>query len=339
MSEQCRRVGVTLPLAGLELAEHRGAVDQLVAAGIGEVSTAEVNGVDGLTPLVLCAAWQADLQLTCAVVSVFTRGPATLAMTAAGLAETAPGRARFGIGAGSDRIVHGWNGIPFTRPHQRVADTVRFLRAVLTRGRVDPGTPAAEAAERLGSHRFRLDRAPTTPPKLLIAALGPRMQQLAAAEADGVVLNFLSPTDVAHIRAATADVPRAVDTPFEVTARVFVIPGDGDAAELAARRQIAAYLTVPVYTSFHRWLGRGGQLTALLAAWASGDRARAVEAIPDQLVRDLIILGSPADCAAGIRRYLDAGIDLVTIALIPPHGTPMPAGEQIEFLCDLARRL
>jgi probable F420-dependent oxidoreductase len=323
-------IGVTLPFDGLELHEHRDVLRRLCAAGYTEVSTGEVNGVDALAPLVLFAAWEPELLVSCAVVSVFTRGPGLLAMTAAGLAEAAPGRARFGIGAGSDRIVENWNGVPFTKPYTRVADTLAFLRAVLADGRAPD-----DIAAKVGSTGFRLARVPAQPPALLLAALGPRMQRLAAARADGVVLNWLGPDDVRFVREEAARVDREVDAPFEVEARVFVIPGADAATETAARRQIAAYLTVPVYTRFQEWLGRGELLRPMVDAWHAGDRQRAVALVPDQAIEDLIITGTPAECAAGVRRYLDAGVDVVTIALLPPHGRTLSAEEKVDFLCEL----
>ncbi|HEY4279706.1 MAG TPA: LLM class F420-dependent oxidoreductase [Conexibacter sp.] len=325
-----KRIGITVPFDGLSLLEHREPLARLCEAGYGEVSTGEVNALDGVTPLILFSAWQPQLTLSVGIVSAFTRGPGVLAMTAAAMAEAAPGKARFGIGAGSDRVVEGWNGIPFAKPYSRVANTLRFLRGVLATGRAERG------AEELGSKGFRLTRLPEVPPQLLIAALGPKMQQLAKAEADGVILNFLSPGDVRLIADHTAGTARELDAPLEVEARVFVIPGSDSAAELAARRHIAAYLTVPVYTEFQRWLGRGAQIEPLLEAWNGGDRKRAVELVPDELVSDLFVMGTPAECAAGVARYLDAGVDIATIAFLPPFGRELSAREQVDFLCAMA---
>jgi len=323
-------IGVTIPFDGLPLHEHREAIGRLWEAGYREVSTGEVNGADALTPLVLAAAWQPELTVSAAVVSVFTRGPGLLAMTAAALADAAPGRARFGIGASSDRIVEGWNGVPFHKPYTKVADALAFLRAVLGGDKAPP-----EIAEAAGSDGFRLARVPEQPPALMVAALGPRMQRLAAASGDGVVLNWLGPDDVGFVREAASQVTREVDRPFEIEARVFVIPGEDAAVEIAARRQIAAYLSVPVYANFQRWLGRGEALEPMIAAWEGGDRKGATALVPDAAVEDLFITGSPERCAAGVRRYLDAGVDVATIALLPPPGSPMTAAEQIDFLCAL----
>jgi probable F420-dependent oxidoreductase len=330
------QVGVTLPIAGLPLHQHRDAVVRLAEAGVREVSTGEANGYDALTPLVLASAWRPDLTLSVSVVSAFTRGPTVMAATAAALAEAAPGRAWFGIGAGSDRIVQGWNGIPFERPYSRVAHTLRVLRAALSGQRA---SVAGESAAALGIEDFKLAAPPARPPALVVAALGPRMQRLAAAEADGVALNFLSAADIATVRAATAGVERALPDPLSVQVRVFVVPGEGDRAELAARRHIAAYLTVPVYANFQRWLGRGDQLAELRAAWDSGDRAKAVEVIPDEVVSDLFMIGSPSECARGVRAYLDAGVDVATLALVQPHGAALAPSDQVDFLRDLAAHL
>lgn len=326
-------VGVTVPFDGLSLSDHREPLQRLVDAGYEEISTGEVNGCDALTPLILFGGWQPQLTLSVAIVSAFTRGPALLAMTAAAMAEAAPGKARFGIGAGSDRIVEEWNGIPFVRPYTRVASVLRFLRETLTSSSSD-----ASAAV-LGSSGFRLARIPPVPPKLMLAALGPRMQRLAKAEADGVIVNFLAASDLARIHDHIAETPREVDSRFEIEARVFVIPGDDSATEMTARRQIAAYLTVPVYTAFQRWLGRGPELEPLLEAWAAGDRRRAIDVIPDHFVSDLFITGSSEQCAEGIRRYASSGVDIVTVALFPPHGIPFGPLQQVDFLCAIAGHL
>jgi alkanesulfonate monooxygenase SsuD/methylene tetrahydromethanopterin reductase-like flavin-dependent oxidoreductase (luciferase family) len=165
------------------------------------------------------------------------------------------------------------------------------------------------------------------------------MQRLAAAEADAVALNFLSAGDVATVRAAADGVHRTLPDPLSVQARVFVVPGEGDASELAARRMMAAYLTVPVYAEFQRWLGRGEQLAPMQAAWDGGDRAKAVELIPDEVVHDLFLVGSPGDCAKRVRGYLDAGVEIATLALLPPYGATFTPSDQVDFLTELVTKV
>jgi probable F420-dependent oxidoreductase len=325
------KLGVTLPFDDVSLRDHRPLLDRLIDSGYGEVWTGEVSANDGFSPLALWSGWYDQLSVTCAVTSVFTRGPGVLAMTAASMAEVAPGRCRFGIGAGSDVIVANWNGIPFERPYQKVADTLRFLRQTLSGERADD-YPTVHGKG------FVLARPVPVPPRLIVAALGPRMQELAAAEADGVCLNFLSARDVATVRGRCAGVDRIVSGPLETSVRIFVIPGAGDAVETAARRFIAGYLTVGVYARFQDWLGRGPELVPMQEAWAAGDRRKATQAIDTQTVRDLIVFGTPGDCAARVQDYFDAGADAATLYLLPTP-EPLPPGDRVDFLTELAANL
>jgi alkanesulfonate monooxygenase SsuD/methylene tetrahydromethanopterin reductase-like flavin-dependent oxidoreductase (luciferase family) len=95
---------------------------------------------------------------------------------------------------------------------------------------------------------------------------------------------------------------------------------DDDAARAIARRAIAAYLTVGVYRAFHEWLGRGEQLAAMWQAWEAGDRKAALAAIPDEVVDELVVHGSPERCREQVRRYVDAGVTTPVLALLPTGG-------------------
>jgi probable F420-dependent oxidoreductase len=242
---------------------------------------------------------------------VFTRGPATLAQCAAGLAAAAPGRVAIGIGASSDVIVERWNGIPFDRPVARVRDTARFLRAALA------GEKVTERYETFAVDGFRLGLVPDPPPRLLVAALRPRMLRLAGRESDGAILNWLAPGDVATVTPYV----HAGGPGKEIAARIFVAAtADAEAARAVGRRALAAYLNVPVYRAFHQWLGRGERLGPVWAAWAAGDRRGALAALDDDLVDELVVHGPPAACRERVGRYVEAGVHTPILALLPTGG-------------------
>ena len=79
---------------------------------------------------------------------------------------------------------------------------------------------------------------------------------------------------------------------------------------------IAAYLNVGVYAEFHRWLGRGPELTPMWEAWQAGDRKAALAAIPDSVVDDLVVHGSFDECRAHVGRYVQSGVDIPFMALV-----------------------
>ena len=117
------RWGLTLPLFGMGLPEHREIVESLESLGYTDAWSAETNGVDAFTPLALAAGWSDGLRLGTAIAGLYTRGPALLAMNAATIANLAPGRFVLGVGTSSQVIVEQWNGIELANPYQRARDT------------------------------------------------------------------------------------------------------------------------------------------------------------------------------------------------------------------------
>ena len=104
----------------------------------------------------------------------------------------------------------------------------------------------------------------------------------------------------------------------EIVARIFVCPSENtEVVRTAGRFAVAAYLNVPVYAAFHEWLGRGPALQGMWDAWKAGDRKAALAAIPDEVVDELIVHGSPEQCRSTIQRYFDNGVTTSALALLP----------------------
>ncbi len=299
------RYGLTIPYDRTPLADSRALVDEIAELGYSDVWTAEASGTDGFTPLAMAAAWQGGLRLGTAIIPSFTRGPATLAMCAATLAEAAPGRFQLGIGTSSDVIVERWNGIAFEEPYRRNRDMVRFLRAALA------GEKVSEDYDTFSVKGFRLDRPPAVPPPILVAALRPGMLRLAGRLGDGTIINWLSAEDVLRI------VPE-VGPGKDIVARIYVCPNE-DAATVrsSAKLLIAAYLNVEVYALFQEWLGRGPQLQAMWDLWRAGDRKAAVASVPDSVVDELIVHGTPEQCREHIDRYVANGVTIPVLMPLP----------------------
>jgi probable F420-dependent oxidoreductase len=291
-----QRHGITVPFEGVPLHEHREWFEEAEALGYTDLWSAESGGADAFTPLALAAAWAPTLRLGTAIVPVFTRGAATLAATVASMVQAAPGRFALGIGTSSNVIVENWNGVPFELPYQRVRDTIRFLRAALA------GEKVTQEYETFAVKGFRLGIRVDEMPPILVAALRPGMLRLAGRDGDGAIINWLSADDVKTV------VPHVGDGK-EIVARIFVLPTeDEEVVRFVGRRALAAYLNVPVYAEFHEWLGRGEVLRPMWDAWRAGDREAATAAIPDSLVDELIVHGSPADCRAHLARYAENGV-------------------------------
>jgi probable F420-dependent oxidoreductase len=306
-----QRWGLTVPLTGLSLPENAELWRRAEAAGYTDLWSGETNGPDGFTPLALAAAWTEKLRLGTGVVGVMQRGRALLAQEAAALADASGGRFALGIGASSDRIVAGWNAMPFEKPLTKMSETIDFLRAALSGGRADGG--------------FKLERAPTERVPIIVAALRGKMLRLAVEKGDGAFTNFLPLEGLLKVAEQLDGAPDG----FELLCRFFCLPGEREQVEPLARFMFSSYITVPVYEAFYRWLGYGEQIDEMVAAWNAKDRQRAAEAAPWDLIEEMFIFGSPEQMRERLGAFVEGGI---TLPVITPITTPERLGELIDAL-------
>lgn len=316
---QPKRWALSVPLDGIPLAELAPVAREAERLGYTDAWSLEIDGTDCFTPLAAVGA-ATQMRVGTAIANTYTRGPATLAMSAAGLAEIAPGRFCLGLGAGSQPIVESWNNGIFARPATRVREMVEFLRQAFAGGRV------VFQGETFTVNGFRLSRPVSAAIPIYVAALRPGMLRVAGSVGDGVIINWLSvedvPKSVQVVRAAATEAGRDPQS-IEVTARLMVhIDPPAPDADQFVRRDIAAYMNVPVYKAFQQWLGRSELLGPMWDAWDSGDRRTALAAIPQQAIQELTLRGTPDDIRDHIQRYLDAGVDTAFLYLLTGEKDP-----------------
>ena len=287
------RWGLTVPFPGVPLHAHRELYQRAEAAGWHDLWSEETAGADGFSPLVLAAAWTERLRLVTGIVNAFTRGPAVMAQHCAAMQDASDGRFVLGLGSSSNVIVERWNEIPFERPLSRVRHMVEALRPVL-------------AGER-GPGGFKLAAPPETPPPIILAALRGKMLGLAAEAADGAFTNFLP------ISGAKQVVETFGRPDKELACRFFLVPQPRDEAIGTAKFMFTSYATVPVYTEFFRWLGWAEKIDPVVEAWQAGDRKRAVELVPEELVDEIFVFGSPDEQRDRLEQYADAGITTLVL--------------------------
>ncbi len=300
---------MSVPLPG-PLHSHAEKLNELADMGYTDIWSAEADGADAFTPLALAAAWEPRLRLGTAIVPAYTRSPACFVQSVASLADAAPGRFAIGIGSSSNVIVERWNGVPFEEPYKKVRDIVRFIKDALE------GEKIKKSYDTFEINGFRLGIQPEHKPPVLVAALREGMLRLAGREGDGAIINWLSADDVAKVVPIVTDAAGGDDR--EIVARIFCCPSENtEVVRAAAKFAIAAYLNVPVYAAFHQWLGRGEELQGMWDAWQAGDRKAALAEIPDSVVDELIVHGSPEACRAQIQSYFDNGVTTSSLSILP----------------------
>ena len=330
-----RRWGLTVPLSGIPLSDHETVYREAEALGYTDFWSAE-SDVDPWICLALGACWTSTATLGTAIVGVFSRGPAIIAIGAAAMGEAAPGRFVLGVGSGSNVTVERWNGGHFDKPLTRVTEVVQAVRQALD------GVPVNVDGRTLKVSGFKLGRPAPYRVPIYVAALQERMIRQAVRVADGVITNWLSADDVRQVAAVVRDEAQKVGkdpSSFPILCRISVNPTREPRAREQFRRAVTAYLNVPVYRRFHQWLGRGEALAEMNARWDAGDRKGALAAVPERAIDELAVFGTPEECRAQLARYVDNGVTVPILNFMSLETDPAArAAESRAMLKALAPR-
>jgi len=314
------RLGVVLaPFATLPAAEFVAVARETEARGYHAAWTGEAAGYDAITLMATIATHTERLHVGSAVVPVQTRTPVVLGQSAATLSHLAPGRVLLGIGLSSKVIVGDWHGLAFAPSLQQIHEAVQVIRMVASGERVN------FEGKFYRVKNFRLAVPPPSPPvRVVLAALGPEMLELAGEIADGVVLNWIPPETVPisieHLEAGAKKAGRTLGD-FEIASFIRTcVTDEAGAAREALARDITGYATVDAYANFFRNAGFAEEVDLVNAAWRAGDRSGAVKQVSARFLDGLGVVGPEAFCRERIAEFARAGLTQPVIVPFAPGG-------------------
>lgn len=316
-----RRLGVNIPLEGLPVEESVVPMARFAEAlGYTDVWSAESGHVDGLTPLAAVAATCPSLRLGTAILPIYTRPPALMAMSAAGLQLLSGGRFVLGLGTSTSIIVERWMGQSFTKPLARVRETVAVIREALA------GKKVTFQGESIAIDGFRMSTGEVPEVPIYIAALGPKMLRLAGEIADGVILWLFTPEGVGdalkHVREGAEAVGRDPDSIDVVMRIVVAVDEDPQVLSYMMKRLATTYVMVDVYNASIRRQGFAAEADAVRRLWDAGDREGASSAISDELLNGIFIAGDHDSCRAKLERFREVGIKTPVLFPVSVDGDP-----------------
>src|SRR5229473_4770610 len=108
-------------------------VVELEERGLDVVWVAEAYGFDAATRLGYLAARTKRVELASGILPIYSRTPALLAQTAAGLDHISGGRAILGLGASGPQVIEGWHAVPYDKPLARTREIIDICRRVWRR--------------------------------------------------------------------------------------------------------------------------------------------------------------------------------------------------------------
>jgi F420-dependent oxidoreductase-like protein len=324
------RIGIALDYSG----GFHEAVDRVVElekAGIDVAVVAEAYSFDAISQLGYLAAKTNTIELASGVLPIYIRTPSLLAMTAAGLDYVSDGRFRLGIGTSGPQVMEGFHGVAFDAPLGRTREIVEICRAVWRRERVQYDGKhyqiplPAEAGTGLGkplkliNHPVR-ERIPIT-----IAALGPKNVELTAEIAEGWQPVFYLPDQAASVwgeaLAAGAAKRDPALGPLDVMVHASLAIGDNVEDRLAGvKPQLALYLGGMgakgrnFYHNLATRYGFGEAADRIQELYLSGRKQEAIDAVPDELVRGMSLIGPRGYVAERLAAFAEAGVTTLLLA-------------------------
>ena len=309
-----KRVAVTLP------------INQSLQDTITVVKWAEENGFDdgwfsdpgapdGLTTAAAIAPYTKTLRIGMAIVPVYTRSPTVLAASADVLGQALPGRFVLGLGSSSEAILQAFNGIKLEKPLTRVKETAILVRSMLKGEKSD-----FTDLNTVYSRGYSQDPSEPSVP-IYLAALRPKMIEMAAEFGDGVIFNLWPrtalPKMLEHVEIGAKRAGKKLED-VEIVNRFATIVSDDKAAAIEQfRRWFIPYFGNPVYNKFLAWCGYPEEAKELLEGWVARDRARTAAAFHDELVESIGVVGTPEEVRTRIKQHADEGI---TTSIISPVG-------------------
>jgi F420-dependent oxidoreductase-like protein len=326
------RIGIFLDYAGSGFKEAVDRVVELEKVGVDLALVAEAYSYDAVSQLGYLAAKTDRVELASGVFPIFTRTPTLLAMTAAGLDFVSDGRFRLGIGTSGPQVMEGFHGVEFDHPLGRTREVIEICRQVWRRENVmfdgkhyqvplppDHGTGLGKPLH-LINHPVR-ERIPIT-----IAALGPKNVELTAEVAEGWQPVFFYPEKADEawgdaLRAGTAKRDPELG-PLDVMVSAPLAIGDDVGDRLSwAKPQLALYIGgmgargKNFYHNLATRYGFGDVANHIQDLFLTGRKAEAIDAVPDELVRHVSLIGPQAYVKERLAAYADAG---VTTMLVHP---------------------
>ncbi|MEM7219361.1 MAG: LLM class flavin-dependent oxidoreductase [Pseudomonadota bacterium] len=312
-----KRMAVTLP-AGPQISQTIDRIKWAEDNGYPDAWFSDSGAPDTLTQIAAVAHATTSARVGVAVTPVYTRTPAVMAASANVISQVLPNRFVFGIGSSSQTIMGQWNGIPLDKPLTRVKETAIMMRSMLA-GEKSNFTEM----ETLYSRGYR--QAPAeNPPPIYIAALRPKMIEMAAEVGDGVIFNLWPKSALPKMmEAVKRGAEKAGKDPadVEIVNRAMILCTDDKArGRDLFRAAFGPYYATPVYNKFLAWAGYEGAADGINEGWAAKDRAATAGAMSDEMIDEIGIIGNEDEIRERIQADADGGVHTHIVA--PLAATP-----------------
>jgi F420-dependent oxidoreductase-like protein len=326
----------------------RDAADQvaeLEKAGLDTVWVAEAYGFDSPTLMGYLAARTETIEIGSAILNVYSRTPALLAQTAAGLDNVSGGRAILGLGASGPQVIEGWHGMPYSKPLGRTREAIEIIRAALRRDKLEYAGKSfhlplpADEGTGLGKPLKMLTHPERDSVPIYIAALGPKSVEGSAEYADGWLPFLYSPEGASKVwgdSLAAGQAKRSADlAPLEIAAGGMVAVGEDVKGLLDfARPLFALYIGgmgargKNFYNDLACQYGYEKEAAEIQDLYLDGKKKEAEAAIPLELLEQVNLVGPESYVKERIEAFRESGV--TNLQITPASDDPAGLVRQLK---------
>jgi F420-dependent oxidoreductase-like protein len=311
----------------------REAADSVVAlekAGLDTVWVAEVYGFDSPTLMGYLAARTETVEIGSAILNVYSRTPALIAQTVAGLDNVSGGRAILGLGASGPQVIEGWHGMPYDRPLGRTREVVDIVRKALRRetlvhdGKSFTLPLPPDQGLGLGKPLKMLTKPERPAVPIYVAALGEKNVKATAEYADGWLPFLFAPerADAVWGESLAAGRAKRLDGlgPLEIAAGGMVAVGDDVKGMLdLARPMFALYIGgmgakgKNFYNDLVSQYGFEEEAAKIQEMYLGGNKRDAEAIVPLELLEMCNLVGPESYVKERIAAFREAGVTSLQI--------------------------
>jgi F420-dependent oxidoreductase-like protein len=347
------RLSMQLGLTGSFQDSVRQVVD-LEHAGLDVVWVGEAYGFDAVTQMGYLAAKTERVQIGAGILNVYSRTPALMAMTFAGLDYVSDGRAICGLGASGPQVIEGFHGMPYDKPMTRIKEYIDvcrkvWKREVLTYDGQTVHVPLPEGqGTGLGKPLKLINKPVRDSIPVWWASLMGKAVEATAEVADGwLPLMFIPERSDRvwgdNLRAGLAK--RSSDLPpLEISAGGMVAIGEdlvGDAAQRIrdrARPNIALYVGgmgargKNFYNDMARRYGFVDEAIEIQDLYLSGQKDAAAAKVPAEWLEKSHLVGPRSYVAERVAAFKEAGVTVLSVTPIGPD--PVKTIDELRSIID-----
>ena len=243
------------------------------------------------------------------IINIYSRSPTQIAMGAATVDTISNGRLILGLGTSSKPIIENFHGAKFVNPLQRMREYVEIIRLCMS------GEKINYTGQLFALENFSLLIKPSRRNiPIYLAAVNQKMIELTWEIGDGVIF-YLRPKNEIKVTLKKMQAKRKIDSTLQI---ITCVDENSEKAVARAKKTVAFYISVgEIYRNFLANNGYKNEIENIYDEYNKSGLKNNYNFVPDRMVKDLCICGTPNEASQQLNEFQETGIDLPIIQFNP----------------------